>query len=249
MPNYTLLRRGDRLPSVGVLQKLLNRSGAKLNVDGVFGPRTHEAVLEFQRPRKLKADGIVGEETWSRLVCTSNAPILDCVDVFDEMLYFGDAQSLIQAGANPILIGGMCRGTLQAVNEIASRGQKVFLLRFIGHGAPGWQGIAVGKGGVGDQRSAIHYVNAPNIERLQLQRVFGPYGNVEMHGCRVAGGVRGRTFISTLARGIGVPVTAGTASQYSTFRFDGPTFTAFPAGRTLRGWCESLPDFEPISVP
>ena len=63
MPNYTLLRHGDRVPSVGVLQKLLNRSGATLKVDGVFGSRTRDAAVAFQRERRLNPDGVVGENT------------------------------------------------------------------------------------------------------------------------------------------------------------------------------------------
>ena len=39
--NYTYLSLGDsNLPTVGILQKLLNRAGAKLNPDGVpLAPR------------------------------------------------------------------------------------------------------------------------------------------------------------------------------------------------------------------
>ena len=176
-------------------------------------------------------------------------PILDCVDIFDEDLYRGDAQNIIAAGGNPILIGGMLRGVLQATAAIVTRGRSVFLLRFIGHGASGWQGVSAGKGGVGEQRAALHHRNAPVANTLGLQHVFGPHGNVELHGCHVAAGARGRQFVSSLARSFGVPVTAGTASQYATFRFDGPTFTAFPPGHTLATWCASLPDFPPMSVP
>ena len=61
--NYTYLQFGDRLPTVGILQKLLNRIGAKLNADGVFGPKTLAAVQQFQRSRHLKPEGIVGKDT------------------------------------------------------------------------------------------------------------------------------------------------------------------------------------------
>jgi hypothetical protein len=249
MPNYTLLRQGDRLPSVGVLQKLLNRTGAKLKADGEFGSRTRDAVVAFQRERRMTPDGVVGESTWSRLAASSWLPILDCVDVFDEDLYQGDAQNIIRAGGNPILIGGMSRGVQQATAAITARGRSVFLLRFIGHGASGWQGVSAGKGGVGEQRAALHYVNAPVAHVLGLQQVFGPHGNVELHGCHVAKGARGHQFLTSLARSFGVPVTAGTATQYATFRFDGPTFTAFPPGQTLGSWSASLPEFPPMSVP
>jgi hypothetical protein len=82
--NYTYLRFGDTLPTVGVLQKLLNRSGAALNVDGFFRVKTRAAVLKFQHEHPpLRADGEVGIQTWARLTEGLNLPIVDCVDVFD----------------------------------------------------------------------------------------------------------------------------------------------------------------------
>jgi hypothetical protein len=57
-----VLRVGDRGPAVRELQTILG-----LRVDGVFGPRTHETVVAFQRARGLVADGIVGAMTWEAL--------------------------------------------------------------------------------------------------------------------------------------------------------------------------------------
>jgi peptidoglycan hydrolase-like protein with peptidoglycan-binding domain len=53
--------------NVGVLQALLNRNGAKLVVDGIFGPLTEAAVKIFQKSHLIPADGIVGPLTWSKL--------------------------------------------------------------------------------------------------------------------------------------------------------------------------------------
>lgn len=39
-----------------------------LAVDGIFGPRTEQAVLEFQEMFGLAVDGIVGPETWHAIV-------------------------------------------------------------------------------------------------------------------------------------------------------------------------------------
>jgi peptidoglycan hydrolase-like protein with peptidoglycan-binding domain len=50
-----------------VLQALLNRHGAKLVVDGIFGPLTEAAVKAFQKSHLIPADGIVGRLTWSKL--------------------------------------------------------------------------------------------------------------------------------------------------------------------------------------
>lgn len=52
--------RGDR---VSQLQGLLNSNGASLSVDGVFGPKTHRAVVNYQTSNGLQIDGRVGPET------------------------------------------------------------------------------------------------------------------------------------------------------------------------------------------
>jgi len=49
------------------VQQRLNAHGAKLNADGVFGPKTSSAVVAFQRSYGLTADGIVGPFTHEAL--------------------------------------------------------------------------------------------------------------------------------------------------------------------------------------
>jgi murein DD-endopeptidase MepM/ murein hydrolase activator NlpD len=61
-----LIRRGSKMTdAVKYIQKKLkvDTKGA----DGVFGPVTHNAVVAFQKKKKLKADGIVGPLTWKAL--------------------------------------------------------------------------------------------------------------------------------------------------------------------------------------
>ncbi|HEX7161890.1 MAG TPA: peptidoglycan-binding protein [Trebonia sp.] len=64
--------RNSAWPPVTVrsLQYLLNARGARLAVDGVFGPRTKAAVIAFQRSRGLPATGVVTASTWPRLIVT-----------------------------------------------------------------------------------------------------------------------------------------------------------------------------------
>jgi GH25 family lysozyme M1 (1,4-beta-N-acetylmuramidase) len=61
------LTEGDTGPAVQTLQTRLNVWGAKLTVDGNFGPATLAAVKAFQTEKKLTVDGIVGPQTWAAL--------------------------------------------------------------------------------------------------------------------------------------------------------------------------------------
>jgi murein L,D-transpeptidase YcbB/YkuD len=56
--------------TVRSLQYLLNAHGAKLAVDGVFGPKTKAAVIMFQRSHGQAATGVVKAATWRSLIVT-----------------------------------------------------------------------------------------------------------------------------------------------------------------------------------
>jgi hypothetical protein len=49
------------------LQAALNAAGARLRLDGDFGPATRAAVLAFQVEHGLVRDGVAGPATWRRL--------------------------------------------------------------------------------------------------------------------------------------------------------------------------------------
>ena len=51
--------RGDDVTKV---QEALKKLNYKVTVDGTFGPRTRDAVMQFQKDRKLTPDGIVGPD-------------------------------------------------------------------------------------------------------------------------------------------------------------------------------------------
>ncbi len=61
------LKLGCMGESVELLQSLLITKGYFIKIDGVFGPKTKEAVKEFQKSVELKPDGIVGPLTWKEL--------------------------------------------------------------------------------------------------------------------------------------------------------------------------------------
>lgn len=62
-----VLRRGSKSMEVARLQALLRRKGFAVAIDGDFGPGTEVAVMRFQSERGLRADGIVGMQTWAVL--------------------------------------------------------------------------------------------------------------------------------------------------------------------------------------
>ncbi len=65
------LEEGVSGPYVRWLQILLNEHAAAnppLKVDGYFGPKTLVAVRAFQRLSSLFSDGVVGQQTWLKLV-------------------------------------------------------------------------------------------------------------------------------------------------------------------------------------
>lgn len=65
--DYEVLRSGDRGSAVIELQQYLLSLGYDTEVVGVFGPKTDAAVRQFQTDVGLRADGIVGQSTWTKL--------------------------------------------------------------------------------------------------------------------------------------------------------------------------------------
>lgn len=58
------LRNGSRGLQVEYLQKDLNYLGASLDPDGIFGPLTKKALMDFQRSQHIGIDGIYGPESY-----------------------------------------------------------------------------------------------------------------------------------------------------------------------------------------
>lgn len=61
------LKIGDRGDWVRVAQARLYIKCYKIKVDGIFGEKTKDAVIQFQEHNGLKPDGIIGEKTWDKL--------------------------------------------------------------------------------------------------------------------------------------------------------------------------------------
>jgi N-acetyl-anhydromuramyl-L-alanine amidase AmpD len=66
-----VLREGSENETVKALQRMLYAMGYNLGsnpIDGIFGSKTEAAVRAFQNAKKLDVDGIVGKDTWTKLL-------------------------------------------------------------------------------------------------------------------------------------------------------------------------------------
>jgi putative chitinase len=64
---HPVLQRGSKGEEMATLQALLRGLDFAVAIDGDFGPGTEVAVMRFQSEHGLKADGIVGGQTWAAL--------------------------------------------------------------------------------------------------------------------------------------------------------------------------------------
>lgn len=71
MAKYNQVSYGSQGDDVKQLQELLNKNGANLTVDGVYGSQTQQAVKDYQTKNNLAVDGIAGDETWGSLTTGS----------------------------------------------------------------------------------------------------------------------------------------------------------------------------------
>ena len=67
--SYPTLRKGARGNITKLLQEKLVSLGYNTNgVDGIFGTGTEKAVISFQKNNGLVVDGIVGKNTWGKII-------------------------------------------------------------------------------------------------------------------------------------------------------------------------------------
>ena len=67
-------RSGDSGPEIKEIQLRLKKYGFEIEADGVFGANTVDAVKKFQEVSGLMADGVVGEETFKRIMMREMPP-------------------------------------------------------------------------------------------------------------------------------------------------------------------------------
>ncbi|MEU2966036.1 peptidoglycan-binding protein [Streptomyces ardesiacus] len=68
--SWPTVKSGQRGVDVTTVQLLLTARGHAVKADGVFGSGTVAKVKAFQKAQHLPTDGIVGPQTWTRLVTT-----------------------------------------------------------------------------------------------------------------------------------------------------------------------------------
>ena len=74
-PGDRILRKGDRGEDVRWVQRRLQMHGFDPGApDGIFGQRTHDAVVAFQNAHSLEVDGIVGPRTRTALAGRPSDP-------------------------------------------------------------------------------------------------------------------------------------------------------------------------------
>jgi hypothetical protein len=232
------LRQGLSRPTVTSLQVMLGH----VRPDGIFGPRTCDAVHAYQRKHRphLGDDGIVGRHTWKSLMSQNRVETVDVVDA-DELVdedatsnnwghriphpentFTGDVLlGFKSAGSHPIMVYGQCNGVAAMVAQVTARvgaQRRLVLLRIYGHGHDGSQKVSGGKlpAEKDEDLMTIQAGNASWWSPLlsSLKQHFVPWGSIELHGCDVASGSAGHQLLSMIARTTGVPVTAAVREQY-----------------------------------
>ena len=68
VPPIVVAKRGDNSSYVADLQKMLVRKGWAIATDGAFGPKTEQAVREFQQKNGLKVTGQIDTDTLNKLM-------------------------------------------------------------------------------------------------------------------------------------------------------------------------------------
>ncbi|MEM6973583.1 MAG: peptidoglycan-binding protein [Pseudomonadota bacterium] len=254
--NYVGMRIGQSMPAIGIAQKLLNRSGARLVVDGAFGGKTKRAVRIFQLAHGLHPDGVIGKQTWPLLVSGLRLPIGDIVDMWNyhepqEVLtdtFNSDKLPFTAMQPRSVGVEGIVGDMVREY-----RGAGLFLLRLHGHGAPGR--MMISGGWYSESPLTESAFNDPGVSAAlrRFSEIMSPIGSISINGCSVARGRAGNRMIQTLATMTGFPVVAPVKAQWggysTTYFMEGPVRTAFPNPRmTLRDWCDELPELPPLNA-
>lgn len=272
------LQNGDKLPIVAIVQGLLNtRVNHSIEVDGIFGSQTENAVKQFQISTKCSSPtGKVDDLTLNRLKLSLDLSIVDVIDICHPQVLQILELDMIH-NKRPMALGCMSNAVNPIINRIIFENKpgSVVLLRFVGHGSQAVQAVGLGRGwqetfgtnkklklnadqqemyknvfrysSISGSKGGLRYIKE---SLTRLVSIFSPYGSIEFRGCNIANGSGGREFIDEVAEITGVPVTAGLGGQSMKKmpRFTGQTYSAFPGRSNLHNWSAKLPAFN-MSLP
>ena len=68
IPPIVVAKRGDKSPYIADLQNMLIKKGAKITADGNFGPKSEQAVKDFQKSNGLTVTGEIDTDTLNKLM-------------------------------------------------------------------------------------------------------------------------------------------------------------------------------------
>lgn len=137
-----------------------------------------------------------------------------------------------------VKIGAACNGVVQALQDVrTSTGpSSISALIVYGHGAPGVQGVSMGKDGAGPKHMAA--ITASTLDDPSVQAALAslkprlePRAVIVLRGCNTGEGEVGDRLIKKLARLTGVPVKASNWFQIvGRSELSGNIRTASPGG-------------------
>jgi hypothetical protein len=242
-----------------LLQVLLNRRGAGLTVDGVFGPRTRRAVSDARARAFGRPGPDADPDLWMVLFAEQNLCGIDAFDMGEERFVPG-TRIVASAGSRVVETGAMCNGVEAVVQGIVARTRppgSLGVLRTWGHGNLGrWLSFTVGEVvdttienptlGAAIAAERRSYIDPDNFDEMSpvlvpVRRCFADVAIYEHHGCSLGRIPATRRMMERLSRLWNVPVTVAMGTQRIPYtaahalRFQGQTFTAYPGG-TLRSW-------------
>jgi len=117
------LSEGSTGADVNRLQRLfvMMKTAPVEAIDGIFGPKTKAAVIDFQTGAGLVADGIVGNQTWAALPADPNTPLLEkgatgaaVTGLQEGLAKFGGAGSPTDPGAADGIFGPNTEAAVKA---------------------------------------------------------------------------------------------------------------------------------------
>ncbi len=95
------LSKGSKGDDVRKLQSALNRAGANLTPDGIYGAQTEQAVRKFQTKHGLKADGLAGPRTMEALgpymadFTVITKAVEECLDAVEQLPEYKRLEALL----------------------------------------------------------------------------------------------------------------------------------------------------------